>query len=298
MNRAPALAMQIRTLGKTGLRVSALGLGCGQLGDERMEDDEAARLIHAAVGLGITLFDSARSYGLSEERLGRHLGARRQGVVLSTKVGYGIEGFADWTGPCVAAGIDAALRRLRTDCIDVVHLHSCPLETLRRDELLTALSDAARAGKVRALGYAGDNEALEWALSSGRFGVVECSVNVCDQRALTAQAMEARGRGIGVIAKRAAANSVWRAAPGSSPPLYRERYRRMGLEDGGFDSLDLALRFSAFAPGVDCALVGTSRVAHLEENVRSIEKGALDPSVMNVLRSSFLEHGTDWRAQT
>ena len=290
--------MQRRTLGRTGLEVSVLGLGCGQLGDERMEDDAAARLIHAAVDLGITLFDSARSYGVSEERLGRHLGARRQQVVLSTKVGYGIDGFPNWTGPCVAAGIDAALSRFRTACIDVVHLHSCDVATLQRDDLHQALSDAKRAGKVRAVGYAGDNEALEWALASGRFDVVECSVNVCDQVALGTQATEARRRGLGVIAKRSVANSVWRAAPSDSPPLYRERYRRMGLEDGGFDSLDMALRFSAFAPGVDCALVGTSRLAHLEENVRTIEKGPLDAHIMQVLRSSFLEHGTGWRAET
>lgn len=287
--------MKTRPLGKTGLHVSVLGLGCGQLGDERLEESQAARLVHAACDLGVTLFDAARSYGLAEERLGRHLGARRQRVVLSTKVGYGIDGFEDWTGACVAAGIDAALRRLQTDCLDVVHLHSCGLETLRRDDVLEALCAAQRHGKVRATAYAGDNEALQWALESARFDVVQCSINVCDQAALHTQALEARRRGLGVIAKRAAANSVWQ---GRGPELYRERYRRMGLEDGGFDSLDMALRFTVFAPGVDCALVGTSRVAHLEENVRAVAKGPLDASVVQVLRSSFLEYGAGWRAQT
>lgn len=289
--------MKTRPLGKTGLRVSVLGLGCGQLGDERLDETQAARLIHAACDLGITLFDAARSYGLAEERLGRHLGARRQQVVLSTKVGYGIDGFEDWTGACVAAGIDAALRRMQTDCLDVVHLHSCGLETLRRDDVLEALCAAQRHGKVRATAYAGDNEPLEWALASARFDVVQCSINVCDQAALQTQATDAQRLGIGVIAKRAAANSVWRAGA-KHPELYRERYRRMGLEDGGFDSLDMALRFSAFAPGVDCALVGTSRVAHLEENVRAVAKGPLDAGVVHVLRSSFLENGAGWRAQT
>ena len=286
--------MQRRPLGNSGLEVSVLGLGCGQLGDERMEEAQAERLVHAAVALGITLFDSARSYGVSEERLGRHLGARRQHVVLSTKVGYGIDGFADWTGPCVAAGIDAALSRLRTDCLDVVHLHSCDLPTLRRDDILSALAEARRAGKVRVIGYAGDNEPLEWAIASGHFGAVECSVNVCDQSALGSHADEARRRGLGVIAKRAAANGAWNAAPSNTPPLYLERFQRLGLEAG---SLETALRFSAFAPGVDCALVGTSQVAHLEDNVRTIGKGPLEPAVMQGLREAFLHHGTGWRAQ-
>lgn len=89
--------MQERLLGHPGIAVSALGLGCGRLGSTRLEDSAAERLLHAAIDLGITLFDSARSSGLSEERLGRHLGPRRQHVVLSTKLGYGIDGFADWT---------------------------------------------------------------------------------------------------------------------------------------------------------------------------------------------------------
>lgn len=287
--------MQTRTLGNTGLAVSALGLGCGQLGDPHLEESAVARLLHAAIDLGITLFDAARSYGLSEERLGRHLGPRRARVALSTKVGYGIDGLADWTGACVAAGVDAALARLRTDVIDLVHLHSCPLEVLTRDDVLGALEHAVRAGKVRVAAYAGDNEALAWAVSSGRFGAVQCSVNVCDQAALEGGAVEARRRGVGVIAKRAVANSVWRGGDGTP---YVERYRRMGLDEGGFDSPELALRFTAFAPGVDCALVGTSRLDHLVDNVRAVEKGPLDASVAFALRSSFLAHGREWRAHT
>ncbi|MFO0601416.1 MAG: aldo/keto reductase [Myxococcaceae bacterium] len=287
-----------RSLGKTGWSVSVLGLGCGPLGDERIDEAEVARLLHGAVDLGVTVFDSARSYGLSEERLGRHLGARRAHVILSTKVGYGIPGFADWTGPCVTAGIDAALQRMQTDWVDVVHLHSCPLETLQHRDVVEALGAAQRAGKVRAAAYAGDNEALQWALESGRFGVVQCSVNVCDQRALESQLPLAAQRGVGVFAKRAAANSVWRSA--NAQPEYRERLGRMGFLGSATDDelLDRALRFTAFAPGVDCALVGTTRLAHLEQNVRSVTRGPLDPHVIEALRVSFRTHGAGWRAVT
>lgn len=289
--------MQKRLLGHTGITVSTLGLGCGQLGSEHLEETAAERLIHAACDLDITLFDTARSYGLSEERLGRYLGARRQHVVLSTKLGYGIDGFADWTGPCVAAGVDAALARLRSDCLDLVHLHSCGVETLERDDVIRALEDAVRLGKVRAMAYAGDNEPLAWAIASRRFASVQCSVNVCDQSALDGLALEAKRKGLGVIAKRAVANSVWRRGD-DSPEPYRERYRRMGLEDAGFDSPAMALRFTAFAPGVDCALVGTSKVAHLEENVRAVQQGPLDEGVVHALRGAFLAAGGAWRAET
>jgi aryl-alcohol dehydrogenase-like predicted oxidoreductase len=287
--------MERRPLGRTGLVVSALGLGCGQLGDTRLEEDAAARLVHAAVDWGITVFDTARSYGLSEERLGRHLGARRAQVLLSTKLGYGIDGFADWTGPCVAAGVDAALERLRTDCVDVVHLHSCGLETLTREDVVRALEDAVQAGKVRVMAYAGDNEALAWAVSSGRFGSVQCSVNVYDQGALGGPVSEASRRGMGVLAKRSVANAVGRG--GEAPQAYRDRSGRMDLGASGFDAPEVALRFTAFAPGVDCALVGTSQVTHLEANVRAVERGPLDADVVRRLREAF-QHSGDQRAET
>ena len=118
--------MERRPFGTTGLTVPALGLGAGQVGDARLDEAGAARLLGGALDLGVTLLDTARSYGLSEERIGRHLAHRRGEFLLSTKVGYGVEGVADWTGPAVARGIDEALGRLRTDVIDLVFLHSCP----------------------------------------------------------------------------------------------------------------------------------------------------------------------------
>jgi len=138
-----------RRFGSTGLVVSALGFGAGHIGDPALDEGEVGRLLNFALDAGITLFDTARGYGASEERIGRHLAHRRGEFVLSTKIGYGIPGFADWTGPGVTAGIDAALLQLRTDFIDIMHLHSCPLEVLRQEELLSALGRAVTAGKVR-----------------------------------------------------------------------------------------------------------------------------------------------------
>ena len=115
-----------RAYGKTGLMVSALGLGAAQIGDPNLEEANVAALLNSAVDAGITLIDTARSYGLSEERIGRHLASRRDDIVLSTKLGYGIAGYEDWTGPCITSGIEQALRMLRTDRIDICLLYTSP----------------------------------------------------------------------------------------------------------------------------------------------------------------------------
>src|SRR5271167_131875 len=87
--------------GDTGLTVSRLGLGCGGLGEARVGDLDAERLVLGAVDLGVTFFDAARSYGSAEERLGRLLGSRRNDVVLSTKGGYGATDTEDWTAAAI-----------------------------------------------------------------------------------------------------------------------------------------------------------------------------------------------------
>lgn len=199
-----------RPLGTTGMEVSALGLGAGHIGNADQDEDAVAELLHAAVDSGITLIDTARGYGLSEERLGLHLNARRSGFVLVTKVGYDVEGFTDWTGSIISAGVDAALQRLRTDQLDVVLLHSCPLDVLQQGDVIEALERNVAAGKVRAAGYSGENEALRWAVESGHFSVIETSVNLADQRVIDEVLPLAQAQGIGVIAKRPLANAPWR----------------------------------------------------------------------------------------
>ncbi|HRC54963.1 MAG TPA: aldo/keto reductase, partial [Kofleriaceae bacterium] len=164
--------MQTRAFGDSGLQVSIVGLGAGSIGEATTPDAEVEQLLNTALDAGVTLVDTARSYGLSEERLGSLLQGRRQRVVLSTKIGYDMAGIPDWTGPCIEAGVDAALRRLRTDWLDIVHLHSCGLDVLQRGDVVAALGRAVEAGKVRVAAYSGEGEALRWAVTSGAFGAV------------------------------------------------------------------------------------------------------------------------------
>lgn len=292
--------MQQIPLGHTGLTVSRLGLGAGQLGDASLDEAGAARLIHAAVDAGITFIDTARGYGTSEERLGRHLGHRRQGVALCTKVGYGTPGIPDWTGPCITQGIDDALHRLRTPWLDVALLHSCPAETLARGEVIDALERARAAGKVRAIGYSGENDALDAAVATGRFSVFEASVNLCDQRSVTGAL--ARAFPAGIIAKRPMANAFWRhdAQPhGQYVEPYWLRARAMGLGElapgvTGVPWHALALRFALSTGVVHTAIAGTTRVASLMANVEAAEAGPLPPGLYAELRRRFEAHGRGW----
>ena len=224
--------MQTRSFGQTGLRVTPLGFGAMHLNDGRVSEAEAGRMLNAVLDAGVNLIDTARGYGLSEERIGRHLAHRRQEFVLSTKVGYGIPGLPDWTAACILAGVDAALARLCCDQLDIVHLHSCPLPILERGEVTTALEACAKAGKVRVVAYSGDNAELDFALQSGRFGSVQTSINLCDQGNLRELLPALAASDLGVIAKRPVAGVVWQRAQRPEDHAegeYWDRWQAMGL---------------------------------------------------------------------
>src|SRR5437899_5823948 len=127
-----------------------------------------------------------------------------------SKVGYGVPGVPDWTPRCIIEGVDAALTRLRTDRLDIVHLHSCELGVLQHSGVAQALRTTVEAGKVRVAAYSGEGEALLWVVRSGLFGGVQCSVSIVDQAVLDGAVPEAQARGIGVLAKRALGNAPWR----------------------------------------------------------------------------------------
>lgn len=290
----------MRPYGATGMTLSLLGFGAGHIGSPDLTEADCETFLHGLLDAGITLVDTARGYGLSEERIGRHLARRRSEFILSTKVGYGVEGQVDWTYACVAAGVDRALRTLRTDHLDIVHLHSCPREVLAQGGVIEALTEAKAAGKVRAMAYSGENEALAYALASGRFDGVQCSLNICDQRVLDLGLPEARSRGLGVIAKRPLANTPWRwtkRPAGEYCEEYWVRLQAMGLDPRGLDWPELALRFAGFQEGVSSIIVGTTKLDHLKDNLRMIQKGPLPQDQVAEIRSAFATHDAGWDGQ-
>jgi len=290
-------ALERRPYGATGLTVTRLGFGAMQVGSPELPEAAAERLLNGVLDLGIRLIDTARSYGLAEQRIGRYLAHRRDEFVLSTKLGYGVDGVPDWTYESARRGVDAARGRLASDVLDIVHLHSCDLATLQQGGVLDALAEAAAAGKVRVVAYSGDNEPLAAAVAGGRVGGVQASVNLCDQGALALLAA-ARTRGLGVLAKRPLAGLPWQAGAPPADPAHGEYWRRFQLLRpalGAADATSLALRFAAFARGVDACLVGGTELAHVAANLAALAAGPLAAEESAALEAAWRRHGTLWR---
>lgn len=148
--------MKSRNLGNSGLRVSLVGLGCNNFGG-RIDLEAARKVVHKALDLGITLLDTADMYGNrggSESCLGQILGDRRKDIVLATKFGYPMDEAETLKGASrryVMTAVEASLKRLKTDWIDLYQIHRPdPLTPL--EETLRAMDDLVRQGKVRYLG--------------------------------------------------------------------------------------------------------------------------------------------------
>ena len=288
--------MIYRDFGNTGLKVSALGFGAGQIGDYNIPEKQVEYLLNGALDLGINLIDTAPGYYASEERIGKYISHRRHEYSLSTKVGYGIEGFQDWTYDIIIAGVDEALKILRTDYIDIVHLHSCDIEILKRGEVIEALYQTIKNGKVRVAAYTGENEELKFAVDSNSFGSILTSVNICDQIDIDSSIKSSKEKGMGVIAKRPLANAPWRFAErpyGNYAETYWLRWKEMNLPEQD-DWQDTFIRFSAYTDGVDSAIVGTTNIEHLKQCISSIEKGPLTDELYNLIRNSF---NPGWRGE-
>jgi aryl-alcohol dehydrogenase-like predicted oxidoreductase len=157
--------MRLRPLGRTGLQVSELTLGCMSFGEQRPEGffdpiqtdvREATRLVDLALDSGVNLFDTADIYGdgASEEILGRALGPRRRSVFIATKAGGPMGNRPDQAGLShryLMSACEASLQRLRTDYVDLYQVHYPDPQT-PLDETLRALDDLVRSGKVRHVG--------------------------------------------------------------------------------------------------------------------------------------------------
>ena len=148
--------MEIRNLGRSGLRVSAIGLGCNNFGG-RIDLEATRKVIHKALDLGITLFDTADVYGErggSETAMGQVLGENRKRIVLASKFGMPMDDSGERQGGArqwVMTAVEDSLRRLRTDWIDLYQLHQVDPRT-QIEETLRALDDLIRQGKVRYIG--------------------------------------------------------------------------------------------------------------------------------------------------
>src|SRR3954447_2067220 len=143
--------MEKRKLGQSGIEVSVVGLGCNNFGRRIHDVAEARTVVDRAIDLGITLFDTADVYGdgVSESFLGETIGNRRSQVVIATKFGWGSPSGA--SRRTITRTVEASLKRLRTDYIDLYQVHY-PDPNTPVEETLRALDELVRDGKVRAIG--------------------------------------------------------------------------------------------------------------------------------------------------
>jgi aryl-alcohol dehydrogenase-like predicted oxidoreductase len=185
---------------------------------------------------------------------------------------------------------------MRTDYIDIVHLHSCDINILKLGEVIEALNKTVEQGKVRTAAYSGENDELKFAVESGSFGSIQTSVNICDQIDLDGSIIEAKKKGMGIIAKRPIANAPWKydkIPSGKYVEDYWIRWKEMNLPEQE-NWLDTFLRFTVFSEGIDSAIVGTANIDHIKTNIKIIERGPLQNDLYQLIRSKF---NPAWRGE-
>ncbi|MBB6730978.1 aldo/keto reductase [Cohnella zeiphila] len=297
--------MERRDYGNTGMSVSALGFGAAEIGFIGADAKAIERLLGSALDAGLNLIDTGECYGDSEALIGEAVGHRRSEYFLFTKCGHGkVAGYdrPDWEPALLEETIDRSLRRLRTDCLDVVHLHNCSEELLRQGDVIDVLLRAREKGKIRFLGYSGDHFAALYAATCGAFQSLQTSVSIADQEAIELTLPEARKRGIGVVAKRPIANAVWTAPGKVENERHREYAERLGKLDYDFfrerpeEAIGIALRFTLSVPGVHSAIVGTAKPGRWEENAKILANGPLEIEEYEAIRTVWRERAeAGWR---
>ena len=297
--------MEMRTLERTGLEVSRLGVGCSGVGVKLSLDDveRDGKVLNAALDAGINFLDTAPCYDNSEELIGRTVAHRRHEYVPATKCGHAVRDYSgpEWTAELATQSIDRSLRDMKTDYLDIVQLHSCGVDVLEKGEVTKALLDAQKAGKTRFVGYSGDNEDARWVIDSGIFDTLQTSYSVSDQRARTRLFEAAKAQNMGIIAKRPIANGAWGAT--SSPDQYADEYfrrYRIMAEQGAIpgapdDRFLLALGFVFGQPEVDTLIVGTHNPSHMRSNLDHVNNNLpISEEAIEELRRRFDELDDGW----
>jgi len=283
--------------------VSILGFGGSEIGYQRVSGRTVERLLGGALDSGLNVIDTAECYEDSETLIGRALGARRPQVRLFTKCGHaGGWGRADWRPASLLSSIERSLRRLATDHVDLIQLHSCTLAQLRKGDVIAALERARERGWARYIGYSGDGAAARYAIECGRFDTLQTSVSLADQEALELTLPLARERGLGVIAKRPLANVAWRYTRKPAEPYYQDYWSRLRVLDYDFlrgpAAVATALRFTLAAPGVHTAIVGTTKADRWPANAALLAAGVLPAAEFDRIRARWRQVAeASWQGQ-
>lgn len=286
--------MERRRLGKTELQVTALGFGAWEIGWTPIEQgDEVGRLLNEALDAGINLIDSSAAYRWSEELIAKYVGHRRNEFVFATKCGSGrvLQDDGEWvqtldySARAIAPQIDRSLQRMGTDHIDIMQLHSPSLQDLQQGDGVEGLLRAQEQGKIRYVSLSADDEAAAFAVEMGCFDTLQLSYNILRQeprRVIDA----ARARDMGIIVKEPIATAMFtKPRPdGDNGVLWDRAQACLAPEvTGGLAPVDASLRWLLSDADVHCAIVGTTNIEHLRQNVAAATAGALPDGVLDAI---------------
>jgi aryl-alcohol dehydrogenase-like predicted oxidoreductase len=286
-------ALPTAVLGRTGLKVTKLGYGAMEVrgsriwGGRPISEEEAERILNAVLDQGITFIDTANDYGRSEEFIGKFLSKRRGQFVLATKCGCNVvrrdENTDDtphvWTRENLLRGLHESLSRLKTDYVDIMQLHNPTVEQCDSGNLVAALQEMKKQGKVRWIACSSTDPHLTTYIQRGVFDVFQIPYSALERQHETA-IQKAADAGAGVIIR----GGVARGEPGVG--LGKEdRWAAWNaakldeLLESGQTRTQFLLRFTNSHPGMHTNIVGTKNVEHLRENVAAAIKGALPAQV-------------------
>ena len=300
--------METRRLGNTDMEVSTLGFGGAEIGLEGPGASlkTVTRLLHSALDQGLNVIDTGECYGTSEELIGRAASGRRQDYYLFTKCGHpdGMPG-EDWRPDSLLRSIERSLRRLRTETLDLIQLHSCSEDELLKGTVIDTLQRAREQGYCRYIGYSGDSRAAYYAVQCNAFDCLQTSISIADQEALGLALPLAREQNLGVIAKRPLANAAWRTGRKPANSYHHTYWDRLQRLDYPFiqhsleTSISTALRFTLSAPGVHTAIVGTLTPGRWRQNATLLEAGPLPSRQYDAIRRRWKEVAeASWIGQT
>jgi len=294
--------MEKRRLGRSGLEVSLVGLGCNNFGG-RIDFEQTRRVVEKAIDVGINLFDTADVYsrGASEEYLGRILGERRKEIVLATKFAKPMDEIGALRGTSrryIYRAVEASLERLGTEWIDLYQIHEADEET-PIEETLRALDDLVRQGKIRYIGCSNFKawKVVEAQLTARHINAVPF-ISFQDEYSLIERGIErelipaARDRGMGLLPYYPLASGLLTGRYRRNEPLpkdgritnskaYTERYLtdenlRIVEEltafasEAGHSLLELAFSWLATMSPVASVIAGATKTEQVEQNARAV----------------------------